>query len=331
MKDWPDNCVDLVLTDPPYGIGIAEWDIIDNYTEWFILWAKLIEKLLRNNGTFWFFHMLFPVLANIHNQLVQQTSFCFKQWITIDKGLQSVVNRSMEKMRSFPRASEYLLFYKFNDLTGAQQLSDKYAKVNPMAKYLREEFLKANITNGQIAELFPSRSGGMTGCVSNWLLGYNFPTQGQYEKMREFFKYKYLRKEYEDLRKEYEDLRKEYEYLRKEYEYLRYTFNLPKGVTDVWPINFYGNINEGHPTIKPLDLMCRIINTTSSPADLILDPFCGSGTTCVAAKMLGRNYIGIDISEEYCKIARMRIKAVDTGVPVKEQLKGQMGLFDNST
>jgi len=43
--------------------------------------------------------------------------------------------------------------------------------------------------------------------------------------------------------------------------------------------------------------------------------------------MLGREYIGIDISEEYCQIARERLKAVDTGVPVKEARKGQLPLF----
>jgi len=62
--------------------------------------------------------------------------------------------------------------------------------------------------------------------------------------------------------------------------------------------------------------------------DLILDPFCGSGTTCVAAKILGRRYIGIDISPEYCEIARQRLEAIDTGVPVKEQRAGQMALFE---
>jgi len=87
------------------------------------------------------------------------------------------------------------------------------------------------------------------------------------------------------------------------------------------------NNNKMHPTQKPLELMFWCLSYLPH-ANLILDPFCGSGTTCVAAKMLGRNYIGIDISEEYCQIARDRLKAVDTGVPVKEARNGQKALFE---
>jgi len=89
------------------------------------------------------------------------------------------------------------------------------------------------------------------------------------------------------------------------------------------------NQNKVHPTQKPLDLMLWCLSF--SDANLILDPFCGSGTTCVAAKMLGRRYIGIDISEDYCQIARDRLRAVDTGVPVKEARAGQGALFDEIT
>jgi DNA modification methylase len=62
-----------------------------------------------------------------------------------------------------------------------------------------------------------------------------------------------------------------------------------------------------HPTQKPVKLFQMIIADYSNPADLILDPFAGSGTTCVAAKMLGRRYVGIEISPEYCEIAERRI------------------------
>jgi len=67
------------------------------------------------------------------------------------------------------------------------------------------------------------------------------------------------------------------------------------------------NNNKMHPTQKPTPLMIWCLEFLPE-ADIILDPFCGSGTTCVAAKMLGRSYIGIDISEEYCDIARRRLE-----------------------
>ncbi len=85
-----------------------------------------------------------------------------------------------------------------------------------------------------------------------------------------------------------------------------------------------------HPTQKPVGVMKWILERYSNPDDLILDPFCGSGSTCVAAKMLGRRFIGIDISPEYCEIARQRLRAVETGVPVKEQNIGQLALFEAS-
>ncbi len=85
--------------------------------------------------------------------------------------------------------------------------------------------------------------------------------------------------------------------------------------------------DNGHPCPKPINWAVWLIDRTTKPNDLILDPFCGSGTTCVAAKMLGRHYIGIDISNDYCEIARKRIAAAEKGITVKELEKGQGVLF----
>ena len=65
--------------------------------------------------------------------------------------------------------------------------------------------------------------------------------------------------------------------------------------------------NRLHPAQFPQELPRRAIRLLSDPGDIILDPFCGSGTTCVAAKKLGRKYIGIEISPEYAEIARNRV------------------------
>ena len=63
----------------------------------------------------------------------------------------------------------------------------------------------------------------------------------------------------------------------------------------------------GHPAIYPEKLAEDHILTWSTEGDIVLDPMCGSGTTCKMAMVNNRNYIGIDISEEYCNIARKRI------------------------
>jgi modification methylase len=74
-------------------------------------------------------------------------------------------------------------------------------------------------------------------------------------------------------------------------------------IGDVWEIGQDGkNI---HPAPFPLELATRCIQSTESK--IVLDPFIGSGTTAVAAKNLGRIFVGIDISPEYCELARQRI------------------------
>jgi len=86
-----------------------------------------------------------------------------------------------------------------------------------------------------------------------------------------------------------------------------------KGVplSDVWEIPYLNpkaKERTGYPTQKPVLLLNQIINITTDEGDLVLDPFCGSGTTCVSAKSLKRNYIGIDISIDAVELANSRLE-----------------------
>lgn len=62
-----------------------------------------------------------------------------------------------------------------------------------------------------------------------------------------------------------------------------------------------------HPTEKPEDMLRYLIQKSSAPGELVLDPFAGSGTTCRAARDLGRRYLGIEIDPTYAEIARKRL------------------------
>jgi site-specific DNA-methyltransferase (adenine-specific) len=66
-----------------------------------------------------------------------------------------------------------------------------------------------------------------------------------------------------------------------------------------------------HPTQKPLRLMQALIELTTNPGQAVLDPFCGSGTTLAAARMLGRHYLGIEMSEEYHRTAAKRLRDLE--------------------
>ena len=77
------------------------------------------------------------------------------------------------------------------------------------------------------------------------------------------------------------------------------------------PINHKDKKEWKHPTIKPLDITEKMVRNSSRPGELILDPFAGSGTTCLAAKNMGREYIGIEINPEYFDIAKERIGDID--------------------
>lgn len=86
---------------------------------------------------------------------------------------------------------------------------------------------------------------------------------------------------------------------------------------DTCPSNFWSDItvpfwsmpeNTDHPTQKSEKLVAKLLLASSRPGDLILDPFLGSGTTSVVSKKLGRNFIGIELDEEFCLLAEKRLE-----------------------
>ena len=95
--------------------------------------------------------------------------------------------------------------------------------------------------------------------------------------------------------------------------YKRYLDEMP-GVplqdqwTDIKPVQAHAKERTGYPTQKPLALLERIISASSNPGDMVLDPFCGCATACVAAEMLGRKWVGIDVSPKAVELVNMRLQ-----------------------
>ncbi|MGC9225414.1 MAG: DNA-methyltransferase [Terracidiphilus sp.] len=71
--------------------------------------------------------------------------------------------------------------------------------------------------------------------------------------------------------------------------------------------------NKLHPTQKPIAALLPLVETFSQTGSVVLDPFCGSGSTLVAAKQLNRKYIGIELDPAYHAIAARRLAATTSG------------------
>ncbi len=117
---------------------------------------------------------------------------------------------------------------------------------------------------------------------------------------------------------------------RKDLNGVKYKFNYKlmkelngnKQMKDVWTTSLTKPSEKKfgkHPTQKPLELLEKIILASTNENDLILDPFSGSGTTGIAANMLGRKYVGIDLEKAYLDISIKRYEDIHGGINGKKR------------
>jgi len=305
-----EKSVQLIIADPPYfevkGDFDFIWDSFDDYLADVEKWAKECKRILADNGTlFWYgdakniaySQVILDRYFNLQNSMVWENTYQHKQQI-----------RFSEDLRSFAPLTERILMYDTEkDMTGLEKIMEENIKPrHPFAAYLRNEFARAGVSVKEVAKLFPSKTGGLTGCVSNWLNGDNVITEEQYNKIREYLNGEYLCREYEELRREYEELRR--------------PFNNWNHYGDVIHLPNFETKGYDHDTIKPERLTRDLITTCSRPGDIVFVPFSGSGTECAMAIREGRKYIGFDVLQKNVDIGNERCK--------KE--KAQPTLFDPS-
>ena len=304
----PDKCANLIIADPPYYKVKGDFDFIwktfDDYLADVEKWAIECKRLLSDNGTlFWYGNA-----KNIaYAQIIFDKHFNLINNIVWNKGSFMGLEES-EGLRSFAPCTERILMYEQKgQKTGGEIVFEQFLKPkNPFSKYLKIEFKNAKVTNKEIANLFPSRTGGLTGCVSNWLNGDNVITEEQYLKIREYLNNKYLIKPYEELKAEYEELKAEYEELRRPFNNL---FNLQE------VLNFSNEqVKTGakydHDTVKPEKLTRALILTCSRPNDLVVVPFAGSGTECAMSVKEKRSFVGFEITPKHAEMSNKRVQKI---------------------
>lgn len=109
-----------------------------------------------------------------------------------------------------------------------------------------------------------------------------------------------------------------------------YNYNLMKQLngnkqmTDVWQLPAIGRWEKScgkHPTQKPLGVLARLIQASTQPGAWILDPFNGSATTGIAANLLGRRYLGLEIEDEFLSMSKARREEIENGAVREDYLE----------
>lgn len=260
MKALPDNCVDLIIADPPYNLsksGDWKWDnsvslagmggnwnitkenwdnmSLDDYLNFSIAWLSEAKRILKPTGSMWIFGTYHNI--GIINIVCQMLNI-------------EIINE--------------VIWYKKN--------------------------------------AFPNLSGRRLTASHETMLW----THSGGRKRDYYFDYEYS----------------------KNGEFPGDELKSPgKQMRTVWDLSNNKNREElkygKHPTQKPIKILTRMIKLSSKPADIMLTPFAGAGSECVAAKMTGRHYIGFEVEKEYCDISEERLSHT-------EQENEQMNLFQVS-
>lgn len=249
MKDLPDNCVDLIIADPPYNLSKSgdwkwdnsvslvgmggNWNITDenwdnmsfeDYFNFSVAWLTEAKRILRPTGSMWIFGTYHNIgVINVVCQIL---------------GIEIINEVIWYKKNAFP------------NLTGRRLTAS------------HETILWAH-------------SGGKK---RDYYFDYEYSKDGEFPG--------------DELKKQGKQMR------------------------TVWDLSNNKQKDElkygKHPTQKPIKVLTRMIKLSSKPGDVMLTPFAGAGSECVAAKMTGRHYIGFELEEEYCKIAEKRLSHVDS-------------------
>ena len=314
MENIDDKSINLAILDLPYNIKKDSWDKIENYEEWVGNVLLEVQRVLADNGSMYFFHNKMEVISKLMIWVENNSKFVFKNLITWNKAFIgsemeafAVQKFSINMSRNYRSDFiEYILYYTFQDETGLTTVKLDLNNFTTLRQYFKDLQEYIGLSLKRINNVMEHRKAehAFYWKTTQW----DLPTEETYKELIEKFEID----NWEKFRP-YEDLRNEYEDLRNEYEDLRYTFNTLHNdgkFKDFNSVNWLYNPAPkiGHLTPKPIDLLQNIILHSSNEGDIILDPTCGSGSTCVAAKELGRNFIGIEKEEKYCQIAEERLQ-----------------------
>ncbi|NQS98620.1 MAG: site-specific DNA-methyltransferase [candidate division Zixibacteria bacterium] len=287
LKNLPDDCIDLIYIDPPFNSN-RNYEVFwgdtkekrafedrfgdaEHYVNWMTPRLVQIVRILKLTGSF-YYHCDWHASHYMKIKLDQMFGFSnFRSEIMWERAIGTGSSKSIAK--HFGHNNDSIFFFT---------KGKKYTFHRPRFPY-SEDYIKSKF-------VYSDERGQ-----------YRLNVLATYSKER------------------FEQWQKEGRIVQKpdsKYPYYKQYLDESPGValsniwTDIEPIISNKGEGLGYPTQKPIKLLERIIKASSNPDDIILDAFCGCGTTIVAAQQLGRKWIGIDISPTACRVMAKRLKDV---------------------
>ena len=249
MRNLPDNCVDVIIADPPYNLSKGgEWK-----------WDNSI--VLAGMGGNWN-----KVMEDWDNMSLEEYLQFTQQWLT-------------EARRILKPTGSMWIFGTYHNI----------GIINISCQLIGIEIINEVVWYKRNA--FPNLSGRRLTASHETILWCN---KGG-KKREYYFDYEYSKEGFF-----------EGDLLKSSGKQMRTVWDIPNNKEKK-------ELSHGkHPTQKPLKILKRMIQLSSHPGDIMLTPFSGSGSECVAAKMTGRDYIGFEVNSEYCQLAETRLASCES-------------------
>lgn len=314
IKTLPDNCIDLIATDPPYFQVKAcswdnQWENVTSYLLWLDEMLAEFWRVLKPNGSL---YMFCGSKLAADTEILVRERFDVLNHIIWAKPSGPWRRQNKESLRSYFPATERILFaehyqspYKGKSSGYLQRRRElKENTLRPLIEYFKQARDSLGITAKEIHQATGKQMASHWFGYSQWQL----PNESDYLKLQELFNKvavkqfsdNPLSRQHADLVSEQKLLNREYHELSQQYQLLRRPFTVTVDVpyTDVWtypPVQYYPG---KHPCEKPAAMMEHIINSSSREGDVVADFFMGSGATIKAALKLNRRVIGVELETE---------------------------------
>ncbi|MEQ5709248.1 site-specific DNA-methyltransferase [Providencia huaxiensis] len=314
IKTLPDNCIDLIATDPPYFQVKScnwdnQWENVTAYLSWLDEMLAEFWRVLKPNGSL---YMFCGSKLAADTELLVRERFDVLNHIIWAKPSGPWRRQNKESLRSYFPATERIIFaehyqspYKGKSSGYLQRRRElKENTLRPLIEYFKQARDSLGITAKEIHQATGKQMASHWFGYSQWQL----PNESDYLKLQELFNQvavkqfsdNPLSRQHADLVSEQKLLNREYHELSQQYQLLRRPFTVTVDVpyTDVWvypPVQYYPG---KHPCEKPSAMMEHIIDSSSREGDVVADFFMGSGATIKAALKLNRRVIGVELETD---------------------------------